>query len=43
MSMSGEWVYMGMGVTDGHGRLTYTLPKDKQLSQGIHPVKMVVR
>ncbi|XP_060558830.1 protein retinal degeneration B-like isoform X3 [Ruditapes philippinarum] len=43
MSASGEWTYMGTENTDGHGRLTYTIPPEKRLSQGIHPVKMVVR
>ena len=43
MSASGEWTYMGTENTDGHGRLNYTVPPEKRLSQGIHPVKMVVR
>ncbi|KAL4223794.1 Membrane-associated phosphatidylinositol transfer protein 2 [Mactra antiquata] len=43
MSSSGEWTFMGTGVTDGHGRLNFTVPKEKQLSHGIYPVKMVVR
>ena len=43
MSPSGEWSLMGTEVTDGHGRLHFTIPRDKQLSLGIHPVKMVVR
>lgn len=43
MSPSGEWSLMGTEVTDGHGRLHYAIPKEKQLSLGIHPVKMVVR
>ena len=40
---TGEWVYLGTAVTDKHGRLQYTIPKDKMLPQGMHPVKVVVR
>jgi len=43
MSAGGEWTYMGTEVTDGHGRLTFTIPADRQLIQGIYPVKLVVR
>ncbi|XP_052801776.1 protein retinal degeneration B-like isoform X2 [Mya arenaria] len=43
MSGLGEWTYMGTEVTDGHGRLSFTIPADRQLPQGIHPVKLVVR
>jgi hypothetical protein len=40
---SGDWVYLGTSVTDKHGRLQFTIPQDKQLPQGMHPVKVVVR
>ncbi|XP_041348927.1 protein retinal degeneration B-like [Gigantopelta aegis] len=40
---SGEWIHMGTEITDGHGRLTFEIPMEKRLSQGMHPVKMVVR
>lgn len=40
---SGEWQYIGTDLTDGHGRLTFTLPKEKRQTQGMHSVKMVVR
>lgn len=40
---SGEWNYLGTSVTDKHGRLQFTIPREKQLPQGMHPVKVVVR
>ncbi|XP_071789761.1 membrane-associated phosphatidylinositol transfer protein 1-like isoform X2 [Asterias amurensis] len=40
---SGEWVHFATEITNGHGRLTYTIPETRRLSQGIYPVKMVVR
>ncbi|XP_038055386.1 protein retinal degeneration B-like isoform X2 [Patiria miniata] len=40
---SGEWVHFATEVTNGHGRLTYNVPATRSLSQGIYPVKMVVR
>ncbi|KAH3891600.1 hypothetical protein DPMN_015704, partial [Dreissena polymorpha] len=43
MSGAGEWMYMGTEMTDGHGRLSFTIPEDKQLCQGIYPVRLVVR
>ncbi|KAL3856433.1 hypothetical protein ACJMK2_011194 [Sinanodonta woodiana] len=43
MDTMGEWNYMGTEVTDGNGRVSFTIPEDKKLSQGIYPVKMVVR
>lgn len=39
----GEWVYFGTETTDSHGRLTFDIPEDKRLSQGMYPVKTVVR
>ncbi|KAK3581976.1 hypothetical protein CHS0354_003237 [Potamilus streckersoni] len=43
MDTLGEWNYMGTEVTDGNGRVLFTIPEDKKLSHGIYPVKMVVR
>lgn len=40
---SGDWVYLGTEVTDSHGKLTFTIPADKRLSQGMYPVKCVVK
>ncbi len=40
---SGEWVYLETGQTDSSGRLTYTIPENKRLPQGMYPIKMVVR
>ena len=40
---TGEWVSFGTELTDNSGRLTFEIPKEKSLSQGIYPVKMVVR
>nr|XP_018915919.1 PREDICTED: protein retinal degeneration B isoform X2 [Bemisia tabaci] len=39
----GEWELMSTEVTDKTGRITYTIPENKALGFGIHPVKMVVR
>ncbi|CAH1800392.1 unnamed protein product [Owenia fusiformis] len=39
----GDWVYFGTEVTDSNGRVTFTVPVDKQLPQGMYPVKIVVR
>ncbi|KAL8576133.1 hypothetical protein ACOMHN_001483 [Nucella lapillus] len=40
---SGDWTHMGTALTDGHGKLTFTLPDDQRLSHGMYPVKCVVR
>ncbi|XP_022102141.1 membrane-associated phosphatidylinositol transfer protein 1-like isoform X2 [Acanthaster planci] len=40
---SGEWVHFATEITNSHGRLSYTIPTTRSLSQGIYPVKMVVR
>ncbi|KAH9515200.1 hypothetical protein Btru_019493 [Bulinus truncatus] len=40
---SGDWVLLGTEVTDSHGRFTYTIPKEHRISQGLYPVKLVVR
>ncbi|XP_023930713.1 protein retinal degeneration B isoform X1 [Lingula anatina] len=40
---SGEWLYFGTEITDSHGRVSFKIPEDKRLSQGMYPVKMVVR
>lgn len=40
---TGEWQYMGTEVTDKNGKLQFTIPSEKSLPQGMHPVKVVVR
>ncbi|KAL8584719.1 hypothetical protein ACOMHN_035639 [Nucella lapillus] len=40
---SGDWVHVGTGITDSHGRLTFTLDDSQRLSHGMYPVKCVVR
>ncbi|CAI9741236.1 protein retinal degeneration B-like isoform X1 [Octopus vulgaris] len=40
---SGDWDHLGHELTDNHGRLTYTIPKEKRITQGIYPIKMIVR
>lgn len=39
----GDWIYYGTATTDSSGRLSYTIPEEKRLPQGVYPVKMVVR
>ena len=39
----GDWICFGTETTDSGGRVMYTIPKEKQLPQGMYPVKMVVR
>lgn len=41
--LTGEWQYMGTEVTDKNGKLQFTIPSEKSLPQGMHPVKVVVR
>ena len=42
-SPAGEWRFFGTEVTDSNGRVSYTIPDEKKLNQGMYPVKMVVR
>lgn len=35
-----EWTYYGTEVTDSNGRVTFTIPKESQLPQGMYPVKV---
>ncbi|CAF1335849.1 unnamed protein product [Adineta steineri] len=39
----GEWTLLDTVETDTHGRVRYTIPVDKKLPLGLHPVKLVVR
>ena len=39
----GEWILLDTVETDTHGRIKYTIPVDKKLPLGLHPVKLVVR
>lgn len=39
----GEWDLLATEVTDKTGRLVVTLPPEKALGLGLHPLKMVVR
>nr|CAG4636761.1 EOG090X00NX [Ceriodaphnia reticulata] len=40
---NGEWDHIATAVTDKTGRLVCTLPTDRTLPPGLHPIKMVVR
>ncbi|XP_058014356.1 membrane-associated phosphatidylinositol transfer protein 2 isoform X4 [Ahaetulla prasina] len=40
---SGEWVYFDTEITNGSGRVSYTIPEQRRLGIGVYPVKMVVR
>ncbi|XP_012945649.1 protein retinal degeneration B [Aplysia californica] len=40
---SGDWTHLGTEVTDSHGRFSYTIPSEQRLSQGLYPVKLVVK
>jgi hypothetical protein len=40
---SSTWAYMGTSNTDKKGRLQFELPQDRQLTYGIHEVRMLVR
>ncbi|XP_078586244.1 LOW QUALITY PROTEIN: membrane-associated phosphatidylinositol transfer protein 3-like, partial [Branchiostoma floridae x Branchiostoma japonicum] len=40
---AGEWVHFDTIVTNSHGRIHYSVPKDRMLGCGIYPVKMIVR
>ncbi|CAF1119442.1 unnamed protein product [Rotaria sordida] len=39
----GQWTLLDTIETDTHGRIHYTIPSDKKLPLGLHPVKLVVR
>ncbi|XP_064618758.1 protein retinal degeneration B-like isoform X2 [Lineus longissimus] len=39
----GDWLYLGTEYTDGNGRVSFTIPEEKKFTQGMYPVKMVVR
>ena len=39
----GEWQFFGTVVTESNGKVTFEIPKDKLLTLGMYPVKMVVR
>ncbi|UJR31517.1 hypothetical protein I4U23_019006 [Adineta vaga] len=39
----GEWTLLDTVETDTHGRIKYTIPLEKKLPLGLHPVKLVVR
>ncbi len=40
---SSEWKFYASELTDNHGRLKFTLPKEKRLPLGMYQVKMVVK
>ncbi|XP_067933017.1 protein retinal degeneration B-like [Watersipora subatra] len=40
---SKQWDYMGTSITDKYGRITFQIPIENRLPQGLYPVKMVVR
>lgn len=40
---NGEWDLIATEVTDKTGRLVCTLPAERALPPGLHPIKMVVR
>ncbi|XP_058137278.1 membrane-associated phosphatidylinositol transfer protein 2 isoform X2 [Dasypus novemcinctus] len=40
---SGEWLHLDTLVTNGSGRVSYTIPETQRLGVGVYPVKMVVR
>jgi len=39
----GQWTFFDTEVTDATGRVTYHVPDNRRLSEGMYPVKMVVR
>lgn len=39
----GQWRWLGDERTDGHGRVSFAVPKDRTLPLGLHPIKMIVR
>uniref|UniRef100_H2Y8N7 DDHD domain-containing protein n=1 Tax=Ciona savignyi TaxID=51511 RepID=H2Y8N7_CIOSA len=38
-----EWVYMDTEICNNSGKVTYNIPESKSLTQGLYPVKMIVR
>lgn len=40
---SGEWSYLSTEITDKNGRISYTIAKDKALTFGLYPFKLIVR
>ncbi|GFN94445.1 membrane-associated phosphatidylinositol transfer protein 2 [Plakobranchus ocellatus] len=40
---TGDWIQLGTEQTDSHGRFTYTIPPESRLSQGMYPIKLIVR
>ena len=42
-SPSSEWIHLGTEMTNGHGKVSFTIPEGKNLGLGIYPMKMVVR
>nr|CAG4640614.1 EOG090X00NX [Eulimnadia texana] len=38
-----DWELVGSEVTDKAGRLVFTLPADRTMGLGLHPIKLVVR
>jgi len=39
----GQWTFFDTEVTDATGRVSYHVPDNRRLSEGMYPVKMVVR
>jgi 5-hydroxyisourate hydrolase-like protein (transthyretin family) len=35
-----DWTFYGTEVTDNNGRVTFNIPDDKRLPQGMYPVKV---
>jgi len=40
---AGQWTFFDTEVTDTAGRVSYRIPESKRMSEGMYPVKMVVR
>ena len=40
---SGDWEYYSTETTDSNGRISYVIPKNRVLTQGLYPVKMIVK
>lgn len=40
---SGRWVHLDTEITNGSGRIMYSVPRPRRLGVGVYPVKMVVR
>ena len=39
----GQWTFFDTVITDATGRVSYHIPDMRRLSEGMYPVKMVVR